>query len=651
MLQHRVIHKPEENSIDIGMVIPAYQEWRNILDTLYSIAVQKKRQTTNVCVFAVINNSRGVAQEVYESNKETASLIVEIIRKKVNSQLPKYIQKKIQRIIDSGLHISLVDSYTEKGAPEVCNVWYARDIGTKSLLPYLKSPESVIAHTDADCKVLEKYIQWIETYFLTKNSIMLWGKAPPQIATGDRIFLAESGKKNKRIFDMYNRVSQLEQEISHFLYHSHICNLYPVNEESLYFTPGSHLMITKRMFEKIGGFEHVWWAEDVQMGMAARKLWEKVWNIHAMISTKCRVSDRTEKGHGFGNEIQRKGNQRKLSEVPSHSVAYHKAFLSGYDILITAHTQFHNNKRTWENFVFQSLKLDIPSLKKQDIQELSKIYFKYIGWLNSPDNLNLEWMMPYLFSHLRIIIERYISPQPLLEVSREIDELLDSSFKFMERAPKYVNFTKLLWSNNIELLWSDLDTAYIKFINTKLGIRRLLGLVENFELRSKREAVNLICIQDFYEKQSEELKEKLYDVLQWIYKNPSYIEKNSDVFYILKSFWENFNKRTSPRSMFVLLLLIQELIKEYIIKPYCQKICLNEIDRKASDEYLESDLFEYFMKMADNSISKDIRVFAKIYDECIKLINKIYGTHFPTIQWNFNFKEFEYKPEIIEIDF
>lgn len=84
--------------------------------------------------------------------------------------------------------------------------------------------------------------------------------------------------------------------------------------------------------------------------------------------------------------------------------------------------------------------------------------------------------------------------------------------------------------------------------------------------------------------------------------------------------------------MFVLLLLIQELIKEYIIKPYCQKICLNEIDRKASDEYLESDLFEYFMKMADNSISKDIRVFAKIYDECIKLINKIYGTHFPTIQ-------------------
>jgi len=51
----------------------------------------------------------------------------------------------------------------------VCNVGYARDIGTKSLLPYLKADDSVITHTDADCTLLKNYISVIEAYFIREG--------------------------------------------------------------------------------------------------------------------------------------------------------------------------------------------------------------------------------------------------------------------------------------------------------------------------------------------------------------------------------------------------------------------------------------------------------------------------------------------------
>jgi len=114
MKQHRVIHKPQEKSIDVGIVVPSFKEGKGILDTLYSAAVQKYSSQTKVCVFIVINNSQDRSEADYQSNKETAELVVNIIRKNIDTSLPQYIQKKIRRIIKEDLHISLVDVYTEK---------------------------------------------------------------------------------------------------------------------------------------------------------------------------------------------------------------------------------------------------------------------------------------------------------------------------------------------------------------------------------------------------------------------------------------------------------------------------------------------------------------------------------------------------------
>ena len=133
------------------------------------------------------------------------------------------------------------------------------------MLPFLKSEKSVIAHTDADCEMLEKYIFYIEAYFLTTNSFVLRGKDNPKIATGVRKFLPEPGESGTEMLRRYDWISSLEKEIFHFLCYNYVCTLDPQDEEPIYFTPGSHLIFTKKIFEQIGGFEHIAGAEDVQM--------------------------------------------------------------------------------------------------------------------------------------------------------------------------------------------------------------------------------------------------------------------------------------------------------------------------------------------------------------------------------------------------
>jgi len=170
----RVIRHPRSkwSKYDIAVVVPCYDEWIDVLDTIYSAAIEAWKVASNIAIFLVINNPLDCDEEILQSNKRTANLIIDILRnnnlwhKKVSWY--DYQQRlRIQKIRELDVDVWLIDCYTRKNAPEVCNVWYARDVGTRSILSFLEDESSIIAHTDADCKLLKWYFKKIEEWFFS----------------------------------------------------------------------------------------------------------------------------------------------------------------------------------------------------------------------------------------------------------------------------------------------------------------------------------------------------------------------------------------------------------------------------------------------------------------------------------------------------
>jgi len=552
--------------------------------------------------------------------------------------------------------------YTEKWAPEISNVWYARDIGTKSLLPYLKSDTSLIVHTDADCKILKGYIEEVLKYFIDipdnllqklegdlKNIIKR-----PEIATGSRRFIEDTGRKNKHIFDMYNWITDLEQKIFTFIFQGHVCNVHYKDMETIHMTPGSHTIFTKGLFKKIGWFDHIGWAEDVHIWMTARKLQHTVHYIReAIISTKARLSNRTTKWHGLGHEIERKWGKEDFTLTLVRSIKNHTCYIECSDILTTAHTQFSKKKGAWKNFVYTSMCHVIPNISKSDIQHLANIYFRFIGGYNSHKNLNLVWMMPSLFSELRILIKKYHPDIPLIDLAKELDKALDFTYKsHLPIASKSVDFPELVNKTDINYeteSHTKQDELYIDFIDEKLSVQNLLHIAERFEMLSIFRLCKLL------EKWDKEYRENQDEIFFHMQKLVTFLEINPKcrpIFQqqpILKKIYQT----QSPLDFTDFLdgfLMILSIIRGIIIVPYYRKVCFNYIDKHWQEStYLESELYQKIITHAEMCNQQEIRKVIELYDNLVKKINVSYNNPLPFMSKCFDIEEFEYISEVIEV--
>jgi len=437
----RVVVHPQNKGRkhDISLVVPCYDEWIWVLDTLYTAAIEAERSNCQIAVFLVVNNKSDCDAELLEENKRTARLATDVMRKHklwYKNQSGYYYEqrKKIERIRSSWITVWLVDCYSERNAPEECNVWYARDVWTRSILDFLQNDNCVIAHTDADCRLERNYFRDVEEYYFAfkpsipsiswetdedierrkrKKQIMLFQLEDVQITTWDTSYVFEKGEDETR--ERIAWVERYERLMTIFLKGDNFDTW--SNGKSTHYTPGSHHQYRRWLFKEIWWYKQIGGAEDVTFWMRAQQLWHTIHNISAHISTLCRPSDRTEEWHGFGFEMIRKW-QAPRTEVLTDTVDFLKTLWRVEDILEKCHQS--------DDFRASILNSEIVGIfPTQVIDELISIYEEY-SWWEEMKEYDLNGILVSLRSTARNALRRIFPREPLYKVVWEAMDAIDN---------------------------------------------------------------------------------------------------------------------------------------------------------------------------------------------------------------------------------
>jgi len=416
---------------DIVVVIPCYNEWVWVLDTIHSAAVDAQKSESSIAVFVVVNNPSECDTDILEENKKTLQLVINILRNKkiADKQISWYDCReriKMKEIRDSPIAVWIVDCYSERYALEVCNVWYARDVWTRSILPFLKSDASVIAHTDADCKIIGWYFDGIRaSFFLQDNDT--------HIATWNRKFHYEEWQD--KLKEQLEWIVDIEKDLQSFWNNSIIHDSFKVKYSSLA-TPGSHILFRKKIFIEVWWFSQIAWAEDILFWMKAQQLWYQISSTSSKISTLCRASDRTEDGHWFGFEIMRKSSQSK-EYTPIFTAEYYSTLNTCIRILESCHES--------DNFRANVMKSPMKNILPDGaLHKLADIYEEYT-WGKEMKKYHITGILPYLHS---------ILTQELLKIypRKALHEALDQANTYISNDTDLDKLSKTLNILNISKL-------------------------------------------------------------------------------------------------------------------------------------------------------------------------------------------------------
>jgi len=458
----RVVVHPRDRDTkhDISLVVPCYDEWIWVLDTLYTAAIESERSNCKIAVFLVVNNSANCAYELLEENKRTAKLAVDVMRwidlwHKKESGYYYEERKKIERIRKSGITIWLVDCYSERNAPEECNVWYARDVWTRSILDFLQNDNCVIAHTDADCKLLRNYFKSLEEYYFP-----LRREIPSITWESDEDILARKKSRIKALFefediqittwwtetsfkkweeDMRGKVVWVEA-FENLMKVFMRWDILSISDElkTTPETPGANHQYRKWLFREIGWYRRMGWAEDTTFWMKAQSLWHKVHRIDINISTQCRPSERTVEWHGMWFEMKRKGAWPTIYAL-TNSVEYLSVLRHVYDILKDAHAS-----EDFRTFVLDS---EMPLIFPwETAEQIISIYEEYSWWEGMKD-YEITWILSLLNSTVRNELRKMYPRKPVHEVLWDAMIAVDNDtlmLEFMERLRMpYINRIKV----------------------------------------------------------------------------------------------------------------------------------------------------------------------------------------------------------------
>lgn len=156
------------SGIDTVIVIPAIDEYQNIISLLNSLSKMDGKYFSSSLFLFVINNSASSSDEIKAGNKSSIELISKIIFKINENDF-------LSKIIKSNLRIALIDaSSSGNELPEKdAGVGLARKIGMDTALNifnYNSSIKKLLICLDADCTVNKNYLTTIFTHFNLNNS-------------------------------------------------------------------------------------------------------------------------------------------------------------------------------------------------------------------------------------------------------------------------------------------------------------------------------------------------------------------------------------------------------------------------------------------------------------------------------------------------
>lgn len=324
----KAIGLPPENSLDVAIVIPSYNEGQDVVHMLGSIAEQKRIDDLNVGVFVVVNNARNAAQEVLASNEATMELLLHLQLDMVPDGLPSrnrilrqlkpwnpigiFPSKKVdaERVVISRHRVALIDMSSDGHAPETCNVGLARDTGMRLAIPCTKE-NGILISTDADTMLGEEYIR--SAYDLLANGKYAAVTGPVLLYS----YLDQPLQQTRA-----QTVNQAENLIAGIMYSWIERNMvHTMERKKVPGLAGSNTAIKKMEYIAAGGIPHINGAEDTSLGLSLLRQGKEICKDEKLsIFTDARESDRAEAGCSMGQYMIEKAKQCR-DEQKSFTVA------------------------------------------------------------------------------------------------------------------------------------------------------------------------------------------------------------------------------------------------------------------------------------------------------------------------------------------
>ncbi len=165
---NRSIFPRKENLYNNIVIIPAIDEYDNLIRLLNSLAELKKKYLDETLFLFVINNSDRAGEGIKENNRRSLEMLKNLIQKKITDERLK------REIIESGLDLAIVDASTQGNElpDKHAGVGYARKTGMDLALTkfdYSSDKSKIMICLDADCTVDNNYLIEIVDGFNQRN--------------------------------------------------------------------------------------------------------------------------------------------------------------------------------------------------------------------------------------------------------------------------------------------------------------------------------------------------------------------------------------------------------------------------------------------------------------------------------------------------
>ncbi|AFN73979.1 hypothetical protein MROS_0737 [Melioribacter roseus P3M-2] len=327
----RSIFTRDEKKYDSIAVVPAIDEYDNLIVLLNSLAELEKKYLDDTLFLFVINNSDKAGEGVKENNRRSLEMINNLICNKITDT------RLNPGIIESGLNLGTVDASTPGNElpDKHAGVGYARKTGMDLALTkfdYSNDKKKIIICLDADCTVDNNYLTEIVESFNKRN-----------------LNAAYVDYEHTLPSDEIEKSAAITYEI--FLRYYTLMLKY-TNSPYAYQTIGSTMVCTAEFYCKAGGMNKKKAGEDFYFLEKLRKQTDIKLISGAKVRPAGRISWRVPFGTGrsineFCNSVKEKGNAESELSVynPSiflllkkwHAVYYrHDYYENGREILNSA---------------------------------------------------------------------------------------------------------------------------------------------------------------------------------------------------------------------------------------------------------------------------------------------------------------------------
>lgn len=269
--------------LDAAVVIPLYNETMDtVVPTLEAIAVQEGVEDMRWAAVLVINNGASAPEEIVAVNRDTHTQLHALLHPDVALNPAHPLYRLHGRTV-------LVDAFSARNAPEVCNVGVARQLGADVAIPMLHD-DGLLHCTDADTRITPRRLAAARARFAEQPDMAA--------ATGPVEYRCDSPQETAalRMDRLLWRLRSLRKQTLEPKPARH-------KKSSVQLMPGCNMVVRKKAFP---GFRPLAGGEDTRLSMDIVSAGGTIGGLADLhVQTSSRFSQRTHEQHGAGQWLLR----------------------------------------------------------------------------------------------------------------------------------------------------------------------------------------------------------------------------------------------------------------------------------------------------------------------------------------------------------